>query len=79
MGGSHSKSYNLPEDKREPIVGTISLSTDKSLTDKRRHYGFDAERDAKKLHSACKGAGTDEKKIIEVLSSRTSEQRQQIK
>ena len=79
MGGSHSKSYNLPEDKWEPTVGTISLSTDKSLTDKRCHHGFDAERDAKKLHSACKGAGTDEKKIIEVLSSRTSEQRQQIK
>uniref|UniRef100_A0A8C2T351 Annexin n=1 Tax=Coturnix japonica TaxID=93934 RepID=A0A8C2T351_COTJA len=48
-------------------------------TDKRRHHGFDADRDAKKLHSACKGAGTDEKKVIEVLSSRTSEQRQQIK
>ena len=79
MGGSHSKSYNLPEDKREPTVGTTSLSTDKPSTDKRRHHGFDAERDAKKLHSACKGAGTDEKKIIEVLSSRTSEQRQQIK
>lgn len=48
-------------------------------TSKRHHQGFDADRDAKKIHSACKGAGTDEKKIIEVLSSRTSEQRQQIK
>ncbi|XP_042695820.1 annexin A13 isoform X1 [Centrocercus urophasianus] len=78
MGGSHSKSYNLPEDKREPTIGTASLSTDEPSTDK-RHHGFDAERDAKKLHRACKGAGTDEKKIIEVLSSRTSEERQQIK
>uniref|UniRef100_A0A8C3B6I4 Annexin n=1 Tax=Cairina moschata TaxID=8855 RepID=A0A8C3B6I4_CAIMO len=49
-------------------------------TEKRHHHhGFDADRDAKKIHSACKGAGTDEKKIIEVLSSRTAEQRQQIK
>ncbi|XP_021244355.1 annexin A13 isoform X3 [Numida meleagris] len=79
MGGSHSKSYNLPEDKREPAVGTTSLSADKPSTDKHHRHGFDADRDAKKLHSACKGAGTDEKKIIEVLSSRTSEQRQQIK
>ncbi|NWI99663.1 ANX13 protein, partial [Crypturellus undulatus] len=40
---------------------------------------FDADRDAKKLHKACKGAGTDEKTIIEILTNRTSEQRQQIK
>ncbi|XP_010219906.1 PREDICTED: annexin A13 [Tinamus guttatus] len=44
-----------------------------------RHRGFDADRDAKKLHKACKGAGTDEKTIIEILTNRTSEQRQQIK
>uniref|UniRef100_A0A8C0B120 Annexin n=1 Tax=Buteo japonicus TaxID=224669 RepID=A0A8C0B120_9AVES len=48
-------------------------------TNKHHHHGFDPDRDAKKIHSACKGAGTDEKKIIEVLSSRTAEQRQQIK
>lgn len=34
------------------IVSLFSQSTDK-----RRHHGFDADRDAKKLHSACKGAG----------------------
>lgn len=27
-----SKSYNLPEDKREPTVGTTSLSTDKPVS-----------------------------------------------
>ncbi|XP_021039692.1 annexin A13 [Mus caroli] len=43
------------------------------------HHGFDADRDAKKLYKACKGMGTDEAAIIEVLSSRTSEERQQIK
>ncbi|XP_010075338.1 PREDICTED: annexin A13 [Pterocles gutturalis] len=48
-------------------------------THKLHHHGFDADQDAKKIHRACKGAGTDEKKIIEVLASRTSEQRQQIK
>ncbi|XP_036064263.1 annexin A13 [Onychomys torridus] len=41
--------------------------------------GFDADRDAKKLYKACKGMGTDEAAIIEVLSIRTSEERQQIK
>ncbi|XP_019375079.1 PREDICTED: annexin A13 [Gavialis gangeticus] len=45
----------------------------------RHHHSFDAERDAKKLHKACKGMGTDEKTIIEILSSRSSEQRQQVK
>ncbi|XP_075818633.1 annexin A13 [Microtus pennsylvanicus] len=41
--------------------------------------GFDADHDAKTLYKACKGMGTDEAAIIEVLSIRTSEQRQQIK
>uniref|UniRef100_A0A8C6S165 Annexin n=1 Tax=Nannospalax galili TaxID=1026970 RepID=A0A8C6S165_NANGA len=43
------------------------------------HEGFDVDRDAKKLYKACKGMGTDEMAIIEVLSHRTSDQRQQIK
>uniref|UniRef100_A0A8C6S0U3 Annexin n=1 Tax=Nannospalax galili TaxID=1026970 RepID=A0A8C6S0U3_NANGA len=45
----------------------------------RSHEGFDVDRDAKKLYKACKGMGTDEMAIIEVLSHRTSDQRQQIK
>ncbi|XP_071594423.1 annexin A13 isoform X3 [Heliangelus exortis] len=79
MGSSHSKSYSLTEDVRKPSIGTTTLPADEPSSNKRHHHGFDADRDAKKLRSACKGAGTDEKKIIEVLSSRTSEQRQQIK
>ncbi|XP_053322420.1 annexin A13 [Spea bombifrons] len=45
----------------------------------KHHHNFDAERDAKKLHKACKGMGTDEKSIIEILANRSSEQRQQVK
>ncbi|KAJ6663152.1 hypothetical protein lerEdw1_010745 [Lerista edwardsae] len=45
----------------------------------RHHHDFDGERDAKKLHKACKGMGTDEKVIIQTLSNRSSDQRQQIK
>ncbi|KAM4704923.1 annexin A13 [Rhinophrynus dorsalis] len=45
----------------------------------RHHHDFNAERDAKKLQKACKGAGTDEKAIIEILANRTSEQRQEVK
>ncbi|XP_023574592.1 annexin A13 [Octodon degus] len=45
----------------------------------RSHEGFDADRDAKKLYKACKGIGTDEAAIIEILASRTSDERQQIK
>ncbi|XP_004469521.2 annexin A13 isoform X2 [Dasypus novemcinctus] len=48
-------------------------------TKTRSHQGFDADRDAKRLHKACKGMGTDEAAIIEILSSRTSEERQKIK
>uniref|UniRef100_A0A8C5P4Q4 Annexin n=1 Tax=Jaculus jaculus TaxID=51337 RepID=A0A8C5P4Q4_JACJA len=43
------------------------------------HHGSDVDRDAKKLYKACKGMGTDEAAIIEVLSGRTSAERQRIK
>uniref|UniRef100_A0ABI7YBN0 Annexin n=1 Tax=Felis catus TaxID=9685 RepID=A0ABI7YBN0_FELCA len=45
----------------------------------RSHQGFDVDQDAKMLNEACKGMGTDEAAIIEILSSRTSDERQQIK
>ncbi|XP_053103497.1 annexin A13 isoform X3 [Hemicordylus capensis] len=45
----------------------------------RRAHDFDAKRDAKALHKACKGMGTDEKAIIEILSNCSSDQRQQVK
>ncbi|XP_006157599.1 annexin A13 isoform X2 [Tupaia chinensis] len=43
------------------------------------HQGFNVDQDAKKLNKACKGMGTDEVAIIEILSNRTSDERQQIK
>ncbi|KAM4865266.1 annexin A13 [Thomomys bottae] len=48
-------------------------------TKEKSHEGSAVDRDVKKLHKACKGMGTDEAAIIEVLSNRTSEERQQIK
>ena len=40
---------------------------------------FDPEDDAKKIHEAVKGWGTDEEPLIEILSHRSNEQRQWIK
>nr|KAG5712359.1 hypothetical protein BaRGS_023938 [Batillaria attramentaria] len=54
----------------------LYLSTDTSAD---KEDEFDAEKDAEKLHTAMKGFGTDEKTIIKVMTSRTSEQRQDIR
>ncbi|XP_071952090.1 annexin-B12-like [Antedon mediterranea] len=40
---------------------------------------FDAEEDAKKYRKAMKGMGTDEKALIELISTRSNEQRQRVK
>ena len=40
---------------------------------------FNADDDAKKIHDAIKDWGTDEDKLIDILSTRSNAQRQQIK
>ena len=39
---------------------------------------FNAEQDAKALHKAMKGVGTNEQAIIDVLCHRSADQRQEI-
>ncbi|KAM9198212.1 annexin A13 isoform 2-T2 [Dugong dugon] len=93
MGNCHSRCYTLSEGSQQLPKRDTQLLEVQPLSHPsgsgepeaqqpakaRSHQGFDVDRDAKKLHKACKGMGTDEAAIIEILSNRTSEERQQIK
>lgn len=95
MGNRNSQSYSLSEvsqqlpkgDSQHSATAVQPLSRlsgsgqpeTHQPAKQRRHQGFDVDGDIKKLHKACKGMGTDEATIIEILSSRTSNERQQIK
>ncbi|XP_003782407.1 annexin A13 isoform X1 [Otolemur garnettii] len=94
MGNRHSQSYSLSEGSQQlPKRDTPPSAVLQPLSHPsgngepevsqpakaRSHQGFDVDRDTKKLNKACKGMGTDEATIIEILSSRTSDERQQIK
>ncbi|XP_060058037.1 annexin A13 [Erinaceus europaeus] len=89
-----SQSYTFSEGSQQlPKGDTHSSAAEQPLTHPRcsgepgaqqpakarSHEGFNVDRDAKKLNKACKGMGTDDSAIIEILSSRTSNERQQIK
>ncbi|XP_058300209.1 annexin A13 isoform X3 [Hylobates moloch] len=94
MGNHHSQSYTLSEGSQQLPKGDTQPSTVvQPLSHPSRNgepeapqpakasspQGFDVDRDAKKLNKACKGMGTNEAAIIEILSGRTSDERQQIK
>ncbi|XP_012307025.2 annexin A13 isoform X1 [Aotus nancymaae] len=94
MGNRHSQSYTLSEGSQQLPKGDTQPSTAvQPLSHPSGNgepeapqpakasspQGFDVDRDAKKLNKACKGMGTNEAAIIEILSGRTSEERQQIK
>ncbi|XP_037022613.2 annexin A13 [Artibeus jamaicensis] len=94
MGNCHSHSYSLSEGsqqlpKGDPVPSTVVRPLNHPVrsgqpeaqqpANAREHRPFDVDGDVKKLNKACKGMGTDEATIIDVLSSRTSNERQQIK
>nr|XP_044599703.1 annexin A13 isoform X5 [Equus asinus] len=94
MGNRHSQSYSLSEGSQQLAKGDTQPSAVlQPLSHPSGHgepeaqqpakvkspQGFDVDQDVKKLNKACKGMGTDETTIIEILSSRTSDERQQIK
>ncbi|XP_049621738.1 annexin A13 [Suncus etruscus] len=94
MGNHHSQSFilskgsqQLPKGDTQPSAAVRPLShlagggepDTQQPTKERSHLRFDVNRDAKTLYKACKGMGTDEAAIIQILSNRTSAERQQIK
>ncbi|XP_054446066.1 annexin A13 [Pteronotus mesoamericanus] len=94
MGNHHSHSYSLSKGSQQVPKGDASPSRAvrplshpsgsgqpeaHQPAKARGHQHFDVHQDVKKLNKACKGMGTDEGTIIEILSSRTSNERQQIK
>lgn len=72
-GGPGAQPGGLPP----PGVGAKTLPKGQGTV--RPQTSFNPESDAKTLRKAMKGIGTDEKAIIEVLSHRSNDQRQQIK
>ncbi|XP_012578376.1 PREDICTED: annexin A13 isoform X2 [Condylura cristata] len=94
MGNRHSQSYSLSEGSQQLPKGNTQPSAavqplghlagsgqpeTQPPVKKSHQQGSNVDPDVKKLHKACKGMGTDEAAIIDILSSRTSEERQKIK
>ncbi|XP_055333553.1 annexin A6-like [Paramacrobiotus metropolitanus] len=73
---------NLPHAAHAPppamAQGMVQVQTVPDEPTVRACSSFNAESDAKCLHTAMKGFGTDEKAVIDILANRSNAQRQQI-
>ncbi|XP_045897139.1 uncharacterized protein LOC123964075 isoform X3 [Micropterus dolomieu] len=78
MPGSGAPNYHLGTAKRTNSLYTAGILPQEQPTIV-PYEDFDVVADIKAIRKACKGFGTDEQAIIDILANRSSYQRQEIK